>query len=114
MINKVRKSDFEYKVLKNFENNPELTQRQMALEIGLSLGKTNYIIRALLDKGLLKLNNFRKSDNKIGYLYFITPEGIARKSNLTRKFLKRKSEEYTRLESEIQELQNQSNDNDKI
>jgi len=107
-------SDLEYIILSKFIDNPHLTQRQLSKTLGLSLGKTNYLIRALFDKGWVKLNNFRKSDNKIGYLYFITPEGIARKSNLARKFLKRKSEEYTRLESEIQELQNQLNDNDKI
>jgi len=105
----MKNSDLEYKVLRNFENNPQLTQRQMAEELGLSLGKTNFIIKALLDKGLLKFENFKKSDHKIGYLYLITPTGVLRKTNLMVNFLKRKSIEYKALKEEIDFLKKQLN-----
>ena len=98
-------SDLEYKILKNIEANPSLTQRQLAKELDVSLGKVNYVIRALLDIGWVKIDNFRKSDNKIGYLYFLTPEGIAQKTIITQEFLQRKIEEYDRLKKEIEELQ---------
>ena len=98
-------SDLEYKILKNIEANPNLTQRQLAKELDISLGKVNYIIRALLDIGWVKIDNFRKSDNKIGYLYLLTPEGIAQKTIITQQFLQRKIEEYDNLKKEIEELQ---------
>ena len=66
------KSDIEYKILKIIEDDPNLTQRQIAKLVGVSLGKTNYIVRTLIDKGWLKINNFRRSDNKLGYLYHLT------------------------------------------
>ena len=98
------KSDAELKILRILEENPKSTQRQVALELNLSLGKTNYLIRSLLDKGYVKLTNFRKSDNKVGYLYLLTPKGVANKSILAQKFLQRKSEEYARLKEEIENL----------
>ncbi len=97
----MHKSDIEYKVLKYFEDNPHLTQRQISRELGLSLGKTNYVIHALIDKGWLKLSNFKRSDNKLGYIYILTPEGMMNKSALTHSFLRRKSEEYDKLKEEI-------------
>jgi EPS-associated MarR family transcriptional regulator len=97
-------SDLEYKILKNIEVNPNLTQRQLAKELDISLGKVNYIIRALLDIGWVKIDNFRKSDNKIGYLYLLTPEGIEQKAIITQQFLQRKIEEYDYLKKEIEEL----------
>jgi len=84
-----------------------MTQRQMAKELGLSLGKTNYVIRALIDKGWVKLSNFRRSDNKLGYIYLLTPEGMSEKTILAQNFLKRKSEEYNRLKEEIEMLKNE-------
>ena len=84
-----------------------MTQRQMAEELGLSLGKTNYIVRALVDKGWLKLTNFKRSDNKLGYIYLLTPEGLAEKAILAQNFLKRKSEEYNKLKIEIEILKNE-------
>ena len=78
-----------------------MTQRQISRELGLSLGKTNYVIHALIDKGWLKLSNFKRSDNKLGYIYILTPEGIMNKSELTHSFLRRKSEEYDKLKEEI-------------
>ena len=100
----MHKSDIEYEVLRNFEDNPNLTQRQMAKELGLSLGKTNYVIRALVDKGWVKLQNFKRSDKKLGYIYLLTPEGMSERSALARDFLRRKSEEYNKLKEEIEIL----------
>ena len=76
---KMNQIDTEYNLLKILKDNPEMTQRQLSKELGLSLGKTNYVLHAFMDKGLMKLSNFRRSDNKIGYLYLITPKGIEEK-----------------------------------
>jgi len=100
----MRKSDTEYLVLRKLENNPRLTQRKLSKELGLSLGKTNYVINALINKGWLKLNNFKRSDNKLGYIYLLTPKGVTEKTILAQKFLRRKSEEYNRLKEEIEKL----------
>jgi len=97
-------SDSELKILKLLEENPNLTQREVAEELGVSLGKTHYLIRALIDKGFLKLSNFKNSDNKIAYLYLLTPKGISQKTELTKAFLSRKKGEYSKLKSEIEEL----------
>ena len=99
--------DTEYKVLKVLKDNPAMTQRQLSKELGLSLGKTNYVVRALVDKGWVKLTNFKRSDNKIGYIYLLTPEGVSEKSVLAQNFLKRKSEEYNKLKIEIEMLKNE-------
>ena len=101
-------SDSEYIILKLLEQNPKLTQRQVALELGVSLGKTHYLIRALVDKGLVKLGNFKNSNNKISYLYVLTPKGISEKSELAKAFLSRKRKEYIKLKSEIEELMQES------
>ena len=103
----MHKSDTEYTVLKILKDNPKITQRQMAKELGLSLGKTNYVVHALIDKGWVKLSNFKRSDNKPGYMYLLTPKGIADKSVLAQNFLRRKSEEYNRLKEEIEILKNE-------
>ena len=103
----MNKSDAEYLILKKLENNPRLTQREISKELGVSLGKTNYVIKALTDKGWLKLNNFRRSDNKIGYSYLLTPQGIIEKTTLAQKFLKRKSDEYNKLKEEIEKLRDE-------
>ena len=103
----MHQSDLEYQVLEIIEDNPNLTQRQIAKKLGLSLGKTNYLIRALFDKGWVKLRNFRKSNNKIGYLYLLTPSGVTNKTKLTEQFLRRKSQEYARLKEEIKVLKRQ-------
>ena len=100
----MHKSDAEYLILKKFEDNPRLTQRELSKELGVSLGKTNYIINALIDKGWLKLMNFKRSDKKLGYRYLLTTQGITEKAILAQKFLKRKSEEYNRLKEEIENL----------
>ena len=96
---------FYYYVLKQLEDNPHMTQRQLAEALGVSLGKTNYMIRSLLDVGWLKLGNFKRSNNKMGYAYLLTPKGLADKANVTKQFLDRKRAEYERLASEIEALE---------
>jgi len=103
----MHKSDIDYIILRILKDNPKITQRQLSKELGLSLGRTNYVIRALIDKGLVKLSNFKRSDNKIGYLYVLTPEGITAKTTLAQNFLKRKSEEYNKLKEEIEILKSE-------
>ena len=91
-------------VLRLLEQNPNLSQRELAEALGISVGKTNYCIKALVDKGLLKINNFRNNKNKMSYAYLLTPAGIAKKTELTVKFLQRKVVEYETLRTEIQLL----------
>lgn len=92
------------KVLRLLESDPELSQRELSRALGISLGKTNYCMRALLDKGLIKMQNFRNNGNKLGYAYLLTPAGIAAKAELTRNFLKLKVQEYEALKQEIEQL----------
>ena len=99
--------ELQYQALKQLQRNPKLTQRQLAEILGVSLGKTNYLVKSLLDVGWLKLENFRKSDNKMGYIYLLTPMGIAEKAAITRRFLDRKRSEYERLVLEIETLENE-------
>ena len=82
------RTGYEYKILKSFEENPHITQRQIAKELGLSLGKTNYVIHALIDKGWVKLGNFKRSDNKLGYFYILTPKGLMKNQHLHKNFLR--------------------------
>ena len=103
----MHKSDTEYLILKKLEDNPRSTQRELSEELGLSLGKTNYVIKALVNKGWLKLNNFKRSDNKLGYIYLLTPKGITEKTALAQSFLMRKSEEYNKLKEEIEKLKSE-------
>ena len=97
----------QLKALKVLELQPEISQRQLAAELDVSLGSANYCLKALVDKGWVKLENFQKNPNKLGYLYLLTPMGIAAKSALTARFLKRKLEEYEALKVEIEELKSQ-------
>jgi len=106
MTKKLNQSETELEILRNIEANPNLTQRQMAKDLDMSLGKTNYLMQALLKKGLVKVNNFRTSDNKLGYLYLLTPEGIKKRRKLTMLFLKRKSEEFDELTKEMERIKN--------
>ena len=96
------------RVLRLLDASPRLTQREMARDLGISLGKANYCLRALIGKGFVKVQNFRKSPNKRGYAYLLTPEGAAAKADLTRHFLARKREEYDALRLEIEQLQKES------
>jgi EPS-associated MarR family transcriptional regulator len=97
--------DTHLKVLRLLEASPQLNQRELSEALGVSLGKTNYCIKALLDKGLIKMQSFRKSQNKLAYAYLLTPFGISEKSAITARFLKRKMAEYEHLQAEIAALQ---------
>jgi EPS-associated MarR family transcriptional regulator len=92
-------------VLREIDANPKLTQRELSSRLGLSLGKINFLMKAMIEKGLIKAENFKNSNNKIYYLYFLTPMGIEEKAKTTYRFLKRKMEEYEKLEAEIKQLQ---------
>lgn len=83
---------------------PDLSQRQLSSALGLSLGKTHYLLKALLDKGLVKAHNFRRADNKLAYLYVLTPSGARQKVQLTRSFLARKEQEFVSLREQIAAL----------
>ena len=87
--------------LRKIQNKPNSTQRELAVQLGFSLGKLNYILKALKAKGLVKISNFRKNPNKINYIYILTPRGITEKSKLTINFMKRKIKEYEELKREI-------------
>ena len=97
--------ELEYRALKILEQQPDLTQRQLAEELGVSLGKTHYLVKSLIDVGWVKLDNFQRSDNKWGYAYLLTPMGIGEKAAITARFLVRKQREYTQLQEEIAQLQ---------
>ena len=102
--------EIHLKVLRYLENDPEITQRALARELGVSLGKVNYCLHALIDKGLVKVDNFKKSDNKTGYLYLLTPKGIEAKALISMRFLRKKLEEYEILNREIDELRTELKD----
>jgi len=92
-----------FNVLRKIKSKPESSQRDMAKELGFSLGKLNYCLNALKNKGLIKIENFKKNPNKFGYRYILTPKGIAKKTELTINFMKRKLQEYDELHSEIKD-----------
>ena len=96
--------EIHLQVLRIIESNPEITQRELAESLGVSLGKTNYCLKALIDKGWLKANNFKNSNNKLAYAYVLTPTGIEEKANITVLFLKRKLWEFEALKEEIEQL----------
>ena len=88
-------------LLRKIKNKPKSSQRELADELGFSLGKLNYILNALRNKGLVKIQNFKKSQNKINYIYLLTPKGITTKTKLTMNFMKRKMREYDELKKEM-------------
>ena len=94
-----------YRILKRLAVDPDVKQRELAHELGISLGKVNYCLKALLEKGLLKVKNFRNSENRRVYMYYLTPQGIREKSGMTLRFFRQKTAEYEALKSEIEELQ---------
>jgi EPS-associated MarR family transcriptional regulator len=96
--------EYDYRILELVEQQPDISQRQLAEALGVSVGKANYVLNALLDRGLVKAQNFKKSNNKIGYVYVLTPQGLAEKASITARFLKRKLDEYDRLKAEIEEI----------
>ncbi len=91
-----------FEVLRKIQKKPNSTQRELAIELGFSLGKLNYCLKALQNKGLVKIENFRKNPNKINYFYVLTPAGIAEKTKLTLNFMKRKMKEYDELKKELE------------
>ena len=93
----------QFNVLRKIRSKPNSSQRELASELGFSLGKLNYCLKALKDKGLIKIGNFKKNPNKLNYAYILTPKGIAEKTKLTINFMKRKMKEYDELKSEIEE-----------
>lgn len=97
--------DVRYRVLAMIEANPAITQRALAAALGLSLGRVNYGLRALVEKGLVKVNNFKQSETKLTYAYLLTPSGVIEKSALTKAFLARKMQEFDVLKAEIEALQ---------
>mgnify|MGYP003971511513 CR=1 FL=1 len=104
----MNKQDIHLDLLRKLESNPEYTQRELSREMGVSLGKINYCIKKLTKKGWIKLTNFSRSSNKIGYMYLLTPKGIEQKTKLTITFLKIKIEEFEILREEISVLKVES------
>ena len=97
--------DTYFRVLRMLQDNPDMTQREIAEKLGISTSGLNYCLKALIDKGWVKVQNFSQSKNKFGYIYVLTPQGIAEKAVLTGRFLKRKMQEYETLRAEIEALQ---------
>jgi len=100
----VSKKQNQYQILKSLEQDSRSTQRQLSNNLGVSLGKVNYCIKSLIQKGFIKVNNFRNNKNKVQYSYLLTPKGIEEKTKLTMEFLKMKTEEYDNLRREIENL----------
>ncbi len=100
-MNKMNDNPDHFEVLRKIKSKPNSSQRELASNLGFSLGKLNYCLNALRNKGLIKIKNFRKNPNKLGYVYMLTPKGVAEKTKLTVNFMKRKSKEYEELRAEI-------------
>jgi EPS-associated MarR family transcriptional regulator len=100
--------DTHYRVLKILEQNPHISQRELAGEMGVSLGKVNYCLRALIERGWVKMDNFSHNPHKLHYAYLLTPRGLKAKTTLTARFLKRKLAEYEALRAEIAQLQGET------
>jgi EPS-associated MarR family transcriptional regulator len=97
-------TEVHLKILKHIESNPHISQRQLAQELGVSVGKINYCVQALITRGLVKAGNFKRSSSKISYLYLLTPAGIEEKTKLTTSFLKHKIAEHEKITQEIAQL----------
>jgi EPS-associated MarR family transcriptional regulator len=96
--------EVRYRLLRHLEQHADASQRELAAHLGVSIGKVNYCLRALISKGLVKMRNFRNSRNKVAYAYVLTPKGIEEKINVTASFLKRKIAEYDSIAAEIERL----------
>lgn len=99
------REDVRFRILRLLEDNPEMSQRELAREVGVSTGGIHYVLTALVGKGMLKLSNFSASQNKKRYAYELTPQGITEKARLTRRFMIRKMAEYEALKAEIEDIQ---------
>lgn len=97
--------EIHYKLLKVLERNPDVTQRELAARLGISLGKVNYCLRALMGRGWVKMDNFRRNPNKMGYVYLLTPKGIEEKTRFAVRYLRHKLHEFDALKAEIELLQ---------
>lgn len=102
-----RREDVRFRVLRLIEKRPEASQREIADTLGVSVGAVNYCVRALVDKGHIKVANFRASKNKLGYVYVLTPEGIAARANLAVRFIERKLVEYNTIKDELDQLRSE-------
>ncbi len=105
--NKPLQEEMSYRVMQLLQENPDLTQRELAEKLGVSVGGVNYCLKALVDKGWVKMKNFAHSKNKFGYVYVLTPHGLSEKAELTGRFLKSKMAEYEMLKLEIESLKKQ-------
>ena len=103
--------EYRYKILKELEQDPKISQRELAKRLGISLGKANFCLKALIEKGLIKAENFKNNVNKTRYLYLLTPKGIEDKLSLTQSFLKAKLKEHEELEKEIERLREEVKSN---
>ncbi len=110
----MKKINDQFEVLRKIQKNPRASQREMANDLGFSLGKLNYCLRSLKEKGFIKIKNFKNNPDKQNYLYILTPDGLREKTTLTLNFMKRKMKEYDELKIEIQELENIKKGNPKI
>lgn len=102
-----RDEDIRVQMMRLIDGNPSISQRELARHLGLSVGKVNYLIKALIGRGIVKAQNFRRSGNKVAYAYYLTPAGMFEKAMLTHRFLARKLVEYDTLRAEIEALQNE-------
>jgi EPS-associated MarR family transcriptional regulator len=102
--------DTYFRVMRILQENPDLTQRELAEKLGISVGGLNYCLKALMEKGLVKMKNFANSKNKFGYVYVLTPTGMAEKAAITQRFLLRKMDEYEALKAEIEALKKEAFD----
>lgn len=96
--------EIAYKLLKIIETEPQLSQREIAARMGVSLGKVNYCLKSLIEKGFIKARNFYNSNHKVGYVYMLTPSGLEEKASVTYRFLMRKMQEYEEIKAEIESL----------
>tara|TARA_B100000674_G_C37204736_1_gene629915 strand:- start:24 stop:356 length:333 start_codon:yes stop_codon:yes gene_type:complete len=101
-MNKKKENQDHFDVMREIQKQPQTSQRDLAEQLGFSLGKLNYCLKALQQKGLIKIKNFEKNPNKLNYIYVLTPKGIAEKTRLTINFMKRKMEEYDELKKELE------------
>ena len=100
-MNKKEKNQDHFNVMREIQKQPKTSQRDLAEELGFSLGKLNYCLKALQQKGLVKIKNFQKNTNKLNYIYILTPKGVAERTKLTINFMKRKMKEYEELKGEL-------------
>ncbi len=106
--------EYRYKILNLLEKDPKMSQRELAQHLGVSLGKVNFCVRALIDKGLVKARNFKNNQNKSAYMYYLTPAGFEEKARVTVRFLRRKMDEYEALKAEIERLRGEAGETEGI